>query len=182
MQSSNLHQANAIMEQVTERVETAVEKSIQRHVANATFATQNNSGTINNNSNLPPALQNLPPGYTVKEVHPDEQHHQANAARQAPGWEVAMQAFVEKMDTRFKDQERYLKDISNGGGNGGGNGGCNGGGPSGGGYCKRKNIFKYCWTHGACAHSSRECSNKKAGHKNEATFSNKLGGSTRFCE
>ena len=89
-----------------------------------------------------------------------------------------MQAFFEQMDTRFKDQERYLKDITNGGGYGGRNGGGNGGG----GYRKRKNTSKYCWTHGACAHSSKECSNKKAGHKDGATFSNKLGGSTRFCE
>ena len=94
-----------------------------------------------------------------------------------------MQAFFKNMDMSFKDQERYLKDITNGGGFGGGTGGGNDGrNRGGGGYRKRKNISKYCWTHGACAHGSRECSNKKAGHKDGATFSNKLGGSTRFCE
>ena len=45
----------------------------------------------------------------------------------------------------------------------------------------RSNISKYCWTHGACAHDSRDCNNKAPGHKDDATFANKLGGSTLYC-
>jgi DNA-binding protein H-NS len=45
----------------------------------------------------------------------------------------------------------------------------------------RRNTSKYCWTHGACAHFSRDCSSPENGHKNEATFENKMGGSTAYC-
>ena len=40
---------------------------------------------------------------------------------------------------------------------------------------------KYCWSHGACAHTGSECNTKATGHKNEATFDSMLGGSTRGC-
>ena len=35
----------------------------------------------------------------------------------------------------------------------------------------------YCWTHGIrCAHTSKECTKRAAGHKEEATEENKMGG------
>jgi hypothetical protein len=39
----------------------------------------------------------------------------------------------------------------------------------------------YCWTHGACAHSSTDCNNKAPGHQVTATFTNMQGGSTNQC-
>lgn len=36
----------------------------------------------------------------------------------------------------------------------------------------------YCWTHGACRHTSSMCNTKAPGHRDEATFTNKLGGYT----
>jgi hypothetical protein len=39
----------------------------------------------------------------------------------------------------------------------------------------------YCWTHGACAHEGRHCNRKADGHKDEATFADKMGGSTCHC-
>ena len=89
-----------------------------------------------------------------------------------------MKMFMEKMDKRMQRQEEVLRDLSNTGG------GANKlrGNNSGGSYRKRRNISKYCWSHGACAHTSRECKNKRSGHKENATFSNKLGGNMRFCE
>ena len=39
----------------------------------------------------------------------------------------------------------------------------------------------YCWTHGACAHSSTDCRNKAPGHQTTATFNNMQGGSTNQC-
>ena len=45
----------------------------------------------------------------------------------------------------------------------------------------RPNISKYCWTHGACAHESSVCETPAPGHKNEASFKNKMGGSTAYC-
>lgn len=46
----------------------------------------------------------------------------------------------------------------------------------------RNDISKYCWSHGACAHNGSDCRNKKPGHKDNATFANKLGGSTDFIQ
>ena len=40
---------------------------------------------------------------------------------------------------------------------------------------------KYCWSHGACGHDGTQCRNKKPGHRDDATFANKLGGSTFLC-
>jgi hypothetical protein len=37
---------------------------------------------------------------------------------------------------------------------------------------------QYCWSHGACAHSSAECNSPQEGHQPTATFQNMLGGST----
>ena len=39
----------------------------------------------------------------------------------------------------------------------------------------------YCWTHGGCAHVGNTRNNKAPGHKNEATFNNKMEGSKAFC-
>ena len=37
---------------------------------------------------------------------------------------------------------------------------------------------QYCWSHGACAHSSAECNSPQDGHQTTATFQNMQGGST----
>lgn len=38
------------------------------------------------------------------------------------------------------------------------------------------NPRAYCWTHGPCAHDGRQCMEKAVGHKEEATFNNRMGG------
>ena len=40
---------------------------------------------------------------------------------------------------------------------------------------------KYCWTHGACGHTSEQCRAKASGHQDTATLENRLGGSNAFC-
>ena len=40
---------------------------------------------------------------------------------------------------------------------------------------------KYCWTHGACGHTSHECNSKASGHQDAATLENHMGGSNAFC-
>ena len=40
---------------------------------------------------------------------------------------------------------------------------------------------RYCWSCGCCAHWGRNCPNKKTGHKNEATFKNRMNGSNNNC-
>ena len=82
---------------------------------------------------------------------------------------------MDKMDDRMKQQEQALRDITN-------HSRTNNENSGGSSYCKRKNTSKYCWSHGACAHSSADCNNKKRGHQDETTLKNKMGGSTRFCK
>ena len=40
---------------------------------------------------------------------------------------------------------------------------------------------KYCWSHGGCTHLGKDCRKKRKGHKDEATFNNKMGGSIYYC-
>ena len=40
---------------------------------------------------------------------------------------------------------------------------------------------KYCWMHGSCAHTGKECNRKAEGHKDDASFTNMLGGSSSGC-
>ena len=49
---------------------------------------------------------------------------------------------------------------------------------------RRKRIDQYCWTHGACAHQGKDCkpTYRKDGHVEDATFANKQGGSTLYCD
>ena len=46
----------------------------------------------------------------------------------------------------------------------------------------RRVLDFYCWSHGAGNHKSCDCRNKKFGHKNDATFENKMGGSNAYCK
>ena len=46
---------------------------------------------------------------------------------------------------------------------------------------RQNNRFKYCWSCGSNAtHASATCTKKKADHKDEATYQNRMGGSTHF--
>ena len=133
---------------------------------------------------MPPELANLPPSYSIQEIHPPSETPSvafssfSSSTNNSSDMQNFMKMFMEKMDKRMQRQEEVLRVLSN-----------NKGRPykltdndGGGSYRKRRNISKYCWSHGACAHTSRECKNKRSGHKENATFSNKLGGNMRFCE
>ena len=43
------------------------------------------------------------------------------------------------------------------------------------------NPRHYCWTHGACAHTSSDCNHQAPGHQVSATFANMLAGNTQGC-
>ena len=43
-------------------------------------------------------------------------------------------------------------------------------------------VSKYYWTCGAGNHISKDCRNPAPGHKADATFKNRMGGSTAFCQ
>ena len=44
-----------------------------------------------------------------------------------------------------------------------------------------KPYRRYCWSHGCCTHDGKHCNNRKTGHKEEATFKKRLGGSNYNC-
>ena len=44
-----------------------------------------------------------------------------------------------------------------------------------------KPYKRYCWSCGCCDHWGRHCTDKKPGHKDDATFQNRMGGSNKFC-
>lgn len=44
------------------------------------------------------------------------------------------------------------------------------------------NVLKYFWLCGATNHPSQFCKKKKSSHKSEATFSNRIGGLTEYCQ
>jgi len=46
----------------------------------------------------------------------------------------------------------------------------------------RKNISKYCWSHGACTHAGSDCQRKKIGHQDAASFTSQMKGSTAFVK
>ena len=50
------------------------------------------------------------------------------------------------------------------------------------GVTRQRNTSIYCWTHGGCGHTSATCLSKQNGHQNNATFTDKKGGSTRNCQ
>ena len=41
---------------------------------------------------------------------------------------------------------------------------------------------EYCWTHGACTHTSANCRFPAVGHQTDATFRKRIGGSNRECK
>ena len=44
-----------------------------------------------------------------------------------------------------------------------------------------KKWKRYCWSCGCCPHSSKYCPNKLPGHRDDASFKNRLGGSNKDC-
>ena len=44
-----------------------------------------------------------------------------------------------------------------------------------------RTFKRYCWSCGCCVHWGRHCSVKKRGHKNDATFKDRKGGSDEGC-
>ena len=45
-----------------------------------------------------------------------------------------------------------------------------------------RDVSHYCYTHDACSHDSKDCFKTNNNHNNNATFDNKMGGSTAYCK
>ena len=44
-----------------------------------------------------------------------------------------------------------------------------------------KKFKRYCWSCSCCQHWGKDCPTKKTGHKDDANFKNRMGGSNRNC-
>ena len=113
------------------------------------------------------------------EQEPATPAHQANAMTNGYRTDPAILKTLEKLT-----EQMALLSTTMGQQNGNGNGTANSGGnhnlPSVNPRTGRP-YKRYCWTHGCCNHWSRHCNNKKPGHKNEATFKNRMNGSNENC-
>ena len=129
----------------------------------------------------------------AQDFNRDEEQQPPTTSNQAATFEASMnaatvqnQAIMQALGTltsQMNNMETRINSM-NAAGNGGGNGGNNAPpndnnnrGP----YRGRRIITHYCWSHGACGHPGRTCRNPKPGHKNEATFANRMGGSNYYC-
>jgi hypothetical protein len=109
-----------------------------------------------------------------KENEAPQYEHQANAAKSADTVQMEMLKLIKDLQLEVRNMKS--NNYSNNGYNNNNN---NGGNRSNG----KRNRTKYCWTHGACAHDSKDCNpNTRApGHQDDATMANKMGGSTKNC-
>lgn len=107
---------------------------------------------------------------------PPPDAHQIN---NASSMETLMQQLIQMMmNQQPPQQQQYQQQYYRGGGGRGGRGRGNSAGRGRGG--RGPIIFnKYCWTHGLCTHTSSECRNRAQGHKENATLTNRMGGSDR---
>ena len=102
--------------------------------------------------------------------------HQANAAKSEESVQLEMLKLIKDLQLEVRNMK------SNSNYNNGNKKEHNNNNNNGSNRRKRKrNNTKYCWTHGACAHDSKDCNptTKANGHKDDATLANKMGGSTK---
>ena len=98
----------------------------------------------------------------------------ANAMTQNAQCIPTLLAQMQQMQTTIANLQESMANNSNNNNNNSNNGGRT--------QRQRRNTAKYCWSHGACAHKSAECTKIRDGHKVDATMANKMGGSTRYCD
>ena len=108
MQTSTLHSANAIVAQVKasvqQSVESSVAKALTRHSANTLLQDAKSRATAHV-GNIPPALQNLPPNFTIQEIHQENNTPSVAYSSFNPTsleMEIFFKAFMEKMDDHMK--------------------------------------------------------------------------------
>lgn len=102
--------------------------------------------------------------------------HQANAAKSEESVQLEMLKLIKDLQLEVRNMKSN-SNYNNGNKNEHNNNNNNGSNRR----KRKRNNTKYCWTHGACAHDSKDCKpNTKAnGHKDDATLANKMGGSTK---
>jgi hypothetical protein len=157
MQHAGFHQANFLASQMREEVQ-----SVQNNVLQLLDKFDNND----------------------KENNPPPVDQKANSATKCSDSSNTIQLEMMKLLQSLQDEVKTLKQGSNQQNNDyKGNYKGNNFIPN----FNRNNQFQrcrdfYCWSHGACGHEGKDCKNCKKGHKSEATFANKMGGSTYGCQ
>ena len=155
MRNTPFHQANlALQEEVRRDFQRMRDEVVQSLNVMAT--------EVNNSNSVPP---------------PDS----ANAATRTSttagsNRDDELAAMFRAMTTQLTTMNSRITDIL-----GQNNGAGRGGGDRPNGNRQRRNMRFYCWTHGACNHPGSACRNPKPGHKNEATFEDRMGGSNFYC-
>jgi translation initiation factor 2B subunit (eIF-2B alpha/beta/delta family) len=112
------------------------------------------------------AMERLPPAQDKENVPPPQPV--ANAAVSTDAVQLQMLELIKNLQDEVKSMKKSNRNSNNNY-------------SASGQQRKRTNVSKYCWSHGACTHSSKECNRKKTGHQDDATFKNKMGGSTYYC-
>ena len=112
-------------------------------------------------------------------MQPSAQHTEDTSTITAPSMNSASTTSFDSLITMFKNLEKKMDDIStnkNKGDNDTYNSLTDKINPHTGKPWKR-----YCWSCGCTTHKGRDCPNKKEGHKDEASFKNRMGGSNKNC-
>ena len=110
----------------------------------------------------PPTQEESPP--------PEPLVHQANAATQ----DALIPLLMQQLQQQTQAMQEMMKTMQLNQGNNNSNN--SGAAPN-----RPNKKFKYCWTHGYCFHEGKECTRKAQGHKDNATVTNRMGGSNRGC-
>ena len=175
--ASNPFQANAMRQIIFEGVRDALGTPPQVVGDQPFCGFTNEQGNPNFFGYLP--TQQEPQVSQIEQVPSGESTDVSDDASKSTEFHSAFAAMsTTALDSKFKAfEERMLRlmqqqFVSSGGYN---NGGSNNGSIQ----KNRVGHSKYCWTHGLCNHISKDCKNKKEGHKDEATFTNRMNGSNK---
>ena len=175
--ASNPFQANAMRQIIFEGVRDALGTPPQVVGDQPFCGFTNEQGNPNFFGYLP--TQQEPQVSQIEQVPSGESTDVSDDASKATEFHSAFAAMsTSALDSKFKAfEERMLRLMQQQFVN---SGGYNNGGSNNGSIQKnRVGHSKYCWTHGLCNHISKDCKNKKEGHKDEATFTNRMNGSNK---
>ena len=161
MQQAGYHQANLIADKVLSEVESVQDNVLQLLKKYDDYASQSpleNATVAQSEITMPTAIA------SSTSSHSTTTPSMANIS-QIPSNNFQMEQMMSMMRT-LQEEMKTIKSSNS----------TKTRGP----YTRKTD--KYCWSHGACAHESKDCFSKKQGHQDQATFNNKMGGSTTRCQ
>ena len=188
MRGTQFHVANYISEEMRHEIQniknevTNVEEKILQAVATNTSIIQELSNDMyNTNEPIETANATIQPNLTtelLKMMQDMQRELQDVKSKMHSNNTMPYQPHPQGITPSTQNPNQWENGQGHGNGAGRGRGGRGFGRGRG---FRRKNTKFYCWSHGACAHSSSFCKFPKEGHQWQASFENKMGGSTDFC-